>query len=332
MAMAGRILVVLGLLLMAQQSLQLSTRHPLYSTIQKINENARFSFIAILGTSETNEKAFFESSSFVPNEYQPTIQLAGRTIHIGTIYAANVLYLTTGGSTINAGIITQAVIDAFSVRLIINFGSAGAINDSLSVGDVAIPKRVAFTRNINWLKYGTLDARVRGHLKIGKYNTPQEGENFLEGFDVNEVDVHKPSSNSTKYALWLLYDRYLLEIAKTLEVELAQCLDSTCLHGEPKLVVQRSASTSDVYILNFDYREHLFWEYKVSTVDTESAAVLLAAKSNGVPAIAFRGITNTAGKSSDDSNLSYLGSLNAVTVVIAFLAKLPVPYLAMPNF
>nr|BAG15856.1 vegetative storage protein [Bruguiera gymnorhiza] len=332
MAVAGRILVALGLLLMAQQSLQLSTRHPLYSTIQRINENAAFSFIAIFGTSENNEKAFFESGYFVPSPYRPTLALAGRTIHIGSIGTANVLYATTGGSTINAAVLTQAVLDAFSVRLIINFGSAGAINNSISIGDVVVPKRVAFTGNFNWLKYRTMETRVRGQLKIGDYNTPEKGENYLEGLDVNRVDVHKPSSNSTKTAFWLLFDSDLLAIANDIEVDLAQCVDSTCLHGKPKLVTGRSASTADIYVDNYEYREHLFWEFKVSTVDTESAAILLAAKSNGVPSITIRGITNTAGKPSDDSSAYYLGSTNAVLVVRAFLEKLPIPYLAMPNF
>uniref|UniRef100_A0A2P2KEK1 Vegetative storage protein n=1 Tax=Rhizophora mucronata TaxID=61149 RepID=A0A2P2KEK1_RHIMU len=328
MGVAGRILAVLGLLLMAQQSLQLSTRHPLYSTIQRISENAGNSFIAVIGKSSTTERAFLRSGDFETLPSNPYVLLAGRKIYIGTVSGAGVLYVTDDGTTINAAIATQVVLDAFPVRLIINVGSAGTVDNSLSIADVVVPTQVAFTANFNWLKYGS---KKKGQLKIGDYNIPEKGKNYLESLNFDPVKVYAP--NSTKTAFWLPFDPELLALASETKVDLTKCLDESCLSYQPKLVYGTRDSTADIFYDNEAYRKYVNKKFKVSSVDRDAAAVLLVALSNGVPTVSIRGISHTAGGSEANAEFSYLGTENAVKFAIGLIEKLPSSsYLAMPNF
>lgn len=68
--------VVLGLLAMAEQSMQLSLRHRLHGVIRKINEEGPY--LGLVLVSDTNEQALQESNVFVPSNFFPTVALAGK--------------------------------------------------------------------------------------------------------------------------------------------------------------------------------------------------------------------------------------------------------------
>jgi hypothetical protein len=59
-------------------------------------------------------------------------------------------------------------------------------------------------------------------------------------------------------------------------VELERCANKTyCLPNTPKVVFGLKASTADVFLDNAAYRKFLFKKFGVSTVDEESAAVIM---------------------------------------------------------
>lgn len=52
---------------------------------------------------------------------------------------------------INAAITVQLLVSLFAPNGIIHIGGAGTVNDSLSIGDVVVPKEVGFLGNWKWL-------------------------------------------------------------------------------------------------------------------------------------------------------------------------------------
>ena len=51
---------------------------------------------------------------------------------------------------VNAAAATQQMVDFFDIKGIVHFGIAGNVNDSLSIGDVTVPKQIAHTGIWDW--------------------------------------------------------------------------------------------------------------------------------------------------------------------------------------
>ncbi|RVW41734.1 Bark storage protein A [Vitis vinifera] len=80
------------------------------------------------------------------------------------------------------------------------------------------------------------------------------------------------------------------------EVDLQQCLKETyCLSEKPKVAYGLRGSSADIFVDNAAYNEFLFKTLNISIVDEESAAIVMASMSNGVPSVVFRGISNAVG-------------------------------------
>lgn len=81
----------------------------------------------------------------------------------------------------NAAAVTQQMLDLFDVTGIVHFGISGNVNDSMSIGDVTIPKQFAHTGLWNWLNpNGTMDPADVAYLEVGSYNVPEgDGVNLL---------------------------------------------------------------------------------------------------------------------------------------------------------
>lgn len=62
---------------------------------------------------------------------------------------------------------------------------------------------------------------------------------------------------------------------KFLQVKLERCNDTFCLPTTPKVVYGLKGSSADMFLDNAEYRKFLFREFGVSTVDEESAAVVM---------------------------------------------------------
>ncbi|KAJ9185595.1 hypothetical protein P3X46_005207 [Hevea brasiliensis] len=307
--------VVVGLLAIAQQSMQLGSNHPMHGIIQRINSNGPY--IGLVLVSDNNEQALLDSNAFTQAEDQiSSVELAGRKFKIGTIKGNGVIYVKTGESSVNAAQTVQILLASFDIKGIVHVGSAGAVNDSLSIGDVVVPKKVAFTGIWKWLK----DGAKGGQLVFSDYNYP-EGDNSLGSISFQPTTLYATGKNKTTI-FWLPLNSAWFDTASQLEnVELQQCISTKkCLPRAPVIAKGLSSSTADIYVQNAAIREFIYTHLKASTVDEETAAVTLVALSNGVEnIIVFRGISNTAGGSTAYKSYSYLGSVNAVNVAVEFI-------------
>jgi purine-nucleoside phosphorylase len=62
----------------------------------------------------------------------------------------NLIQCGVGLNQVNAAAATQQMLDLFDIQGIVHFGIAGNVNDSLSIGDVSIPKQFAHTGIWDW--------------------------------------------------------------------------------------------------------------------------------------------------------------------------------------
>ena len=74
-----------------------------------------------------------------PARIERTVDVAGRTHHVGRLEGHEVVLVLAGVSMVNAAAATQAVIDHFDVGGILFSGIAGGVNPDLSIGDVVVP-------------------------------------------------------------------------------------------------------------------------------------------------------------------------------------------------
>ncbi|KAB1223623.1 Bark storage protein A [Morella rubra] len=319
--------MAMGLLVLAQveQSVQLRSTHPMHGVVDRVNENAG-PYIGLVMAYPTEELA---------------LQTSGRRFNIGTINGVDVISVMTGEQTLNAGITVQILLDAFEIQGIVHYGTAGTANDSLNLGDVSVPSYVALTGSWKWKKwpyssidsYGSIDhfplvqefKSAEGHLtelKFGAFNFPETGENLLAKIDFTPQQLYSVGKPMEE-VFWLQIEPKLFDMATKLQdLKLQQCINETyCLPEAPQVVYGLRGSTADIYLDNAAYRKFLFKELNVSTVDEESAAIVMTSLSNGVPCIVFRGVSDLAGgeEKLSSTSLSSLAAVNALTVAVAFI-------------
>ncbi|XP_057999482.1 bark storage protein B isoform X2 [Hevea brasiliensis] len=228
------VVVVLGLLAMAQISMQQVLRNPLHGIMERSTNNAEPS-LGVIATSNSAEKALNASGEFILSSTNPYIDYAGRRFFIGTIRGATVVYVKSGSLAINVAMTTQLLLDFFiSIRGIVHFGSAGTVDDSLPLGNVVVPSSIAYTGVLNWKSFGS----VGGELTFGDYNYPEKGQNLLGTIKYESLTLS--SADSTQRTLWLEANSRWLSIASQLKVSLT--------HGLPFIVfrgVSNSAGAAD---------------------------------------------------------------------------------------
>ncbi|EHA8591099.1 bark storage protein A [Cocos nucifera] len=312
-------------LLLIRYSSGLPLVHPLRAAVDRVNE--RGPFIGLVMAYSSEAQAVRSSGEFVPCSDIPMLDLYG--ILISTPPTPNnhvdFEFLTVGRAkmSLNAGITVQIVLDVFDVRGVVHFGIAGSANDSLSFGDVSVPKFLAFTGSWTWTKFNSAKGSSPD-LFFGEYNIPSESKNWLSSIEYKTEELFQVGKEM-QYVFWLQVDPEWFQVAENLQVALQRCVNETyCLPETPKVVFGLKGSTDDVFVNNAAYRKFLFEEFGVSTIDEESAAVLMTAMSPGVPAIVFRGVSDLAGgeESWSSTDLSDLASINAFKVALEFIAAI----------
>ncbi|KAF9597047.1 hypothetical protein IFM89_015238 [Coptis chinensis] len=302
-------------------------------SLRKVREvNREGPYIGLITVYPPEEKAFFATNAFQPHPSYPFIDLSGRRFRVGKIQDKSVIYMRCGVGTRNAATATQQMLDLFDISGIIHFGIAGNTNNSLSIGDVTIHKQFAQTGIWDWLKpNGTLYENDVAHLDIGNYNVPNgQGMNLLGriGFSPEQFYSESGQPNTPERIIWANVSRHWLHSAAKLEgMELERCLNSSlCLPSEPKLVIGLRGSTADIFLDNAAYREFLAKTFSVSSVDMESAAVVMTSLSNGFPVIVIRGLSDLAGGQVGHNSIDALGpiaALNTAKVAVQFVKILP---------
>ncbi|XP_062087121.1 bark storage protein A-like [Humulus lupulus] len=291
--------------------------------------NRKGPYIGLITVYPPEEKAFFSTDSFQPDSHNPFLDLSGRRFRVGKVYDKRVIYVKCGVGLINAAATTQQMLDVFDMRGIIHFGIAGNINDSMSIGDVTIPKEFVDTGIWDWLNpNATVDSTDIAGLDAKNYNVPK-GENLLGhiGFNFEQFYSDSGKPNTAQPLVWAQVNQQWLHVASKLQgMELQQCVNSTlCLENKPKLVVGLRGSTSNIFVDNAAFRDFLFKTFQVSSSDMESFAVVMTSLSNGFPVIAIRGLSDIAGGQEGTNTIELFGSLaalNTANSVIRFLKEL----------
>ncbi|KAJ0079417.1 hypothetical protein Patl1_23821 [Pistacia atlantica] len=314
-------LVAVGLLLMVQCSMQLRKTHPMHEIVDIVNENGG-PYIGLVMAYPTEEMALQTSGLFVRNSQIPWVDLAGRRFNIGKIKNVDVIYVMTGEQTLNAGITVQILLDVFDIEGVVHYGTAGSSNDSLSLGDVSVMKYVAFTSSWKWKEFESKKGKLP-ELIFGAFNFPERGENLLAKVEYTPSQLYSPGKPMEEI-FWLQVDSKWFNVSTQLQdLELQQCINDTyCLPNRAEIVFGLRGSTADIFLDNAAYREFLFKELNVSTVDEESAAIVMTCLSNAVPSVVFRGVSDLAGGGEKllSSSLSSLASVNALIVAVEFIA------------
>ncbi|BAF18505.1 bark storage protein A isoform X1 [Oryza sativa Japonica Group] len=268
-----------------------------------------------------DEATALESSGyFRPWHVLPFVDLYGRRYHIGSIRGVNVIYALTGQRRLNAAVTVQTLIDVFTVSGIVHYGTAGSSNDSMSFGDVSVPKFVAYTSAWTWKKFKS-PKESDTELSFGDFTVPNGGENLLGALKFRNEELYSVGK-PMKEVFWLPVDSAWFKIAEGLKVSLERCNDTFCLPTTPKVVCGLKGSSADMFLDNAEYRKFLFREFGVSTVDEESAAVVMTTTSPGIPVIVFRGVSDLAGGEPtwSSTSLMNLASINALKVAVEFIA------------
>ncbi|KAK7826727.1 bark storage protein a [Quercus suber] len=264
------------------------------TVIKEVNREGPY--LGLLTVSTSEDSAFFATGAFQPHKTHPIIDLSGRRL-VGKIHDKKVLYVRCGVGMVNAAAATQQMLDLFDVKGIVHFGVSGNVNDSLSIGDVVIPKQFAHTGIWDWLNLnGTSNLDHVAELNFASYNVPKVRRN-------STLEFGKP--NIAQSLLWLQTSKHWLQLAANLE---------------PKPVVGLRGATSNTFVDNAAYRNFLVKTFGVSSTDMESSAVTTS--SNGFPVIALRGLSDLAGKQSGENAYTKFGSLaayNAAKAVVQFI-------------
>lgn len=262
------------------------------------------------------------SGYFQPWRALPFVDLYGRRYHIGSIRGVNVIYALTGQRRLNAAVTVQTLIDVFSVSGIVHYGTAGSCNDSISFGDVSVPRLVAYTGAWTWKKFRS-PRESSAELRFGEYNVPDGGggENLLGSLKYRNEELYS-AGKPMEEVFWLPVHSAWFRTAEQLTVELERCNDTFCLPTAPRIVYGLKGSSADMFLDNAEYRKFLFQEFGVSTMDEESAAVVMTATSPGIPVIVFRGVSDLAGGEPtwSSTSLMNLASINALKVAVEFIA------------
>ncbi|CAM0912461.1 unnamed protein product [Alopecurus aequalis] len=284
--------------------------------------NRRGPSIGLVMSYVDEDTALQASGYFKPWSVQPFVDLYGRRFHIGSIRGVNVIYALTGQRRLNAAVTVQTLLDVFTVSGIVHYGTAGSTNDSMSFGDVSVPKSVAYMGAWTWKKFKSLKESST-ELSFGQFNVPNGGDNLLGSLKYRNEELYSVGKPMEE-VFWLPVDSAWFKIAEGLKVNLERCNDTFCLPNTPKVVSGLKGASADMFLDNAEYRNFLFREFGVSATDEESAAVVMTTASPGVPVIVFRGVSDLAGGEPtwSSTSLMNLASINALKVAVEFISTI----------
>jgi adenosylhomocysteine nucleosidase len=248
----------------------------------------------------------------------------GRQSYVGTLAGKPVVLALSGINMVNAAITVQSLFDTYNISLVVFSGIAGGVNPSLHIGDVTVAEQ--------WGSYQEQRfARSSGNgWDAG--SQPGNFANFGMIFprDTNVVSSRKKPDEIEK-RFWFPVDANALESARVVasKVTLAACTaDGACLDYNPVIVVGGNGVSGPTFVDNAEYRAYVWETFHAQALDSETAAVAIAAYVNQVPYIAFRSLSDLAGGDTGKNKIRIFGTLaaeNSARVVTAFLKALPAP-------
>ncbi|WJX30100.1 hypothetical protein P8452_18673 [Trifolium repens] len=303
------------------------------------NINNKGPYIGIVVPNAYELKPLLQSSSFVPHTKFPYFNFAGRHFRIGELEKKKVIVVMTGESMLNAGLATQLLLTLFNVKGVLHYGIAGNLNSKFQIGDVTIPQYWAHTGQWHWQKFGDKDEdnedfnREFGYLKFSNYNNYTKHSKSMENL-LNKV-WYQPerifpvdgAPEVWQSIFWIPVDKTYFEIARKLKnVELSNCVNTTCLPRKPTVARVKKGVSANVFVNNRAYRDHLKSKFDATPTDMESVAVALVCFQKKIPFIAIRALSDLAGGGSSLTNEASiflsLASQNAFNVLVQFISLL----------
>ncbi len=248
------------------------------------------------------------------------VQLGGLKVIEGRIAGKEVVAFLTGVSMVNAAMTTQKVVDHYKPRMLVFSGIAGGVDPALGIGDVVVPEQ--------WGQY--LESYLVREVD-GAFVPPSRFKPQFPNYGMifpRTVGVTLPDGTYER-RFWFDVDPGLLAAMRTAvsSVALEKCTtDGRCLQRNPEIVVGGRGVSGQSFVDNADFREYTFDTFHARILDMESAAVAHVARTNGVPFIAIRSLSDLAGGGPGENEiLTFLGlaATNSTRVLTAFLATLP---------
>jgi adenosylhomocysteine nucleosidase len=199
-------------------------------------------------------------------------------------------------------------------------GIAGGVDPGRDVGDVVVPAR--------WGQYQ--EHVVARASEEGFDPAPRQRGADFEAFGPffsrpQRLTWHRDGTDRDEMRFWFDADPRFLEVvarAVTSRV-LEQCTpDGQCAPRPPRLTSGGHGVSGNGFVDNAEYREWIWRTFEARAVDQESAAIAQVAYTNGVPFIAFRGLSDLAGGREGPNRVRDLGPLaagNAARAALAFL-------------
>ncbi|KAI8030050.1 Bark storage protein A [Camellia lanceoleosa] len=143
----------------------------------------------------------------------------GRRFRVRKVHGNSVIYVRCGIGLVNAAAAAaaQQMLDVFKITRVVHFGIVGNASNSMSIGDVTIPKQFVNTGLWNWLL---------GHM----------------GYSTEQFFLESGKPNNPQSLLW---------------AEINPCMRGECLLKKPKLVLGLKGSTANTCVDNAAYRTSL---------------------------------------------------------------------------
>lgn len=260
-------------------------------------------------------------------QIQHTYIIAGNTYRTAKLAGNDVVMVLSGISMVNAVLTTQSVIDHFRVTGIIFSGIGAGVNLDLHIGDVTVPgqweqyQEQVFARQI---------ADDRWDPKSFEAVFPDPVVNFgmMHPKAVVIVTQEYGQQDTKEYKFWFKADPEMLAVARRIAVgyiDLRNCTrEGECLTHYPKIVVGGNGVSGQTFVNNKTYREWVWNSFRADTLDMETAGVAHVAYVNHIPFIAFRSLSDLAGGSSEENEISIFYQLaadNSSRLLIKFLEE-----------
>lgn len=134
---------------------------------------------------------------------------AGAAFSLGKIGQHDIILVQSGIGKVNAAIATTLLIEEYEAKLVINTGSAGAIDGSLKIGDVVISTELA---------YHDADARAFGYVMGQVPQMPARYEANERLIDVTDQAAYKVGLKAVK-GLIVTSDSFIADKAVTKRIK-----------------------------------------------------------------------------------------------------------------
>jgi adenosylhomocysteine nucleosidase len=228
-----------------------------------------------------------------------TRTILGREAHYGNLAGKKIVLVESGMGMINATIMTQALIEKLHPKGIVFSGIAGAVDDTVEIGDIVICGR--------W--------KVHDYGYIGP-----------TGFQPENQIAYQASSDSMRQMSEFSVDSsYFLMATKLADSSFAfKSIGSRF----PKLIIGGNGVSGNTFIDNREKRLWLKDKFDALITDMESASVAQACVASDVPYLIFRSASDLAGGSGDETAVTQLNQFfkvaadNSAEIVVKFLGMI----------